>query len=209
MKSFFAREFPVILFFATAYISLFGKEIDWKKVKTKNGVAVYKAILKDRVAFRGIVEMAGKPKELVSIIEDPGGWKNWIVNLKSGKLIEQISEDHKVFYQAIHSPFPFSDRDVVYESKIFRDRPGKTRIEMKSVIHGKAPKTIGFRVNILFTRYIIEIIGGSRIMVTFETCSTPGGALPDFLVNWASENYPVTLLNGLARQLKNLNKKEK
>lgn len=199
----------LLLISMTSFPFLFSQEIAWKKVKLEKGVTVYQADVQGRIAFRGIGELVGKSEELVSIIEDPIGWKNWIENLKSGKLIEEVSKDHKFFYQAIRSPFPLSDRDVVYESKIFRDKPGRTRIEMKSVIHRKAPKTIGVRVNILFSRYIIEMIDDNRIMVTFETCSVPGGALPDFLVNWASENYPVTLLNGLARQLKNLKKKEK
>ena len=34
--------------------------------------------------------------------------------------------------------------------------------------------------------------------VTFETLSDPGGSIPDFVINWASENYPVTLFEGLS-----------
>ena len=79
---------------------------------------------------------------------------------------------------------------------------------MKSVTHPNEPKSIGVRMNIIFTRYIIETMKEGTMKVTFETLSKPGGALPDFLVNWASENYPVTLLNGLAVQLRNLNKKK-
>jgi hypothetical protein len=147
--------------------------------------------------------MTGSPEDLVVIIENPKGWKNWIENFKSGKLIEEINPEHKVFYQAIKSPFPVSDRDVVFESKIIRDSPDKIRIEMKSVTHPKAPRTIGTRIDIIFTRYSIKKINQNRIAVTFETLSHPGGALPDFLVNWASESYPITLFEGLRRALKN------
>ena len=199
-----------LLFVLGASISfLLGEEIAWEKIRTEKGVTVYRADVQGRVAFRGIGEMTGSPEDLVSIIEDPSGWKNWIENFKSGKLIEEINPEHKIFYQAINSPFPVSDRDVVFESRIIRDSPDKIRMEMKSVTHPKAPKTIGTRINIIFTRYSIEKINQNKIAVTFETLSHPGGALPDFLVNWASESYPVTLLNGLAVQLKNLNKKKK
>jgi len=198
-----------LLFVLLASISfLLGKEIAWEKIKTEKGVTVYKADVQRRVAFRGMREMTGSPEDLVAIIENPKGWKNWIENFKSGKLIEEINPEHKVFYQAIKSPFPVSDRDVVFESRIIRDSPDKIRMEMKSVTHPKAPKTIGTRIDIIFSRYSIEKINQNKIAVTFETLSHPGGALPDFLVNWASENYPVTLLNGLAVQLRNLNKKK-
>jgi hypothetical protein len=198
-----------LLFVLLASISfLLGKEITWEKIRTEKGVSVYKADVQRRVAFRGMREMTGSPEDLVVIIENPKGWKNWIENFKSGKLIEEINPEHKVFYQAIKSPFPVSDRDVVFESRIIRDSPDKIRMEMKSVTHPKAPKTIGTRIDIIFSRYSIEKIKQNKIAVIFETLSHPGGALPDFLVNWASENYPVTLLNGLAVQLRNLNKKK-
>ena len=74
---------------------------------------------------------------------------------------------------------------------------------MKSVTHPKAPRTIGTRIDIICTRYSIKKINQNRIAVTFETLSHPGGALPDFLVNWASESYPITLFEGLRRALKN------
>jgi hypothetical protein len=209
VHSLLRKEFMVTLFCITIQICLFGKEIYWEKVKIENEVSVYEAKINGKIAFRGVGEMTGSPEDLVSIIEDPSGWKNWIENFKSGKLIEEINPEHKIFYQAISSPFPVSDRDVVYESRIIRDSPDKIRLEMKSVTHPKAPKAIGARINVIFSRYSIEKINQNKIAVTFETLSHPGGALPDFLVNWASESYPITLFEGLAVQLKNLNKKKK
>lgn len=199
---FLVKEFMVVLFFAAAQICLLGKEIHWEKVKVEKGVSVYRAKVNELIAFRGIGEMKGKAEDLVSIIENPASWKNWIKNFKSGKLIEQISPSHKIFYQSIHSPFPFSDRDVVYESRIFRDQSKTTRVEMKSVYHPNAPSTIGVRINILFTRYQIEKVDDNTVIVTFETLSDPGGALPGFVVSWASTSYPITLLEGLRSQLK-------
>ena len=198
------RKIGFFLFALWASISfLLGEEIAWEKIKAEKGVIVYKGDVQGRVAFRGVGEMTGSPEDLVSIIEDPSGWKNWIENFKSGKLIEEINPEHKIFYQAINSPFPVSDRDVVFESRIIRDSPDKIRLEMKSVTHPKAPKAIGARINIIFSRYSIEKINQNKIAVTFETLSHPGGALPDFLVNWASESYPITLFEGLRRALKN------
>ena len=151
------RKIGILLFVLGASISfLLSEEIDGEKIKTEKGVTVYRADVQGRVAFRGIGKMTGKPEQLISIIENPNGWKNWIENFKSGKLIEQINPSHKIFYQAIRSPFPFSDRDVVYESKILRDQPKTIRVEMKSIPHPMAPSTIGVRINILFSRYQIE-----------------------------------------------------
>ena len=75
---------------------------------------------------------------------------------------------------------------------------------MKSVTHPNAPSSIGVRINILFTRYKIDKIDDNTVLVTFETLSDPGGALPRFVVNWASASYPITLLDGLRSQLKTI-----
>ena len=200
---FLSKKISFIFLFLEINIYLFGSDVQWIKVKLEKGVTVYRAKIDTRTSFRGVGNLKGKPKDLISIIENPAGWKNWIENLKSGKLIEEINPEHKIFYQAINSPFPVSDRDVVFESRIIRDSPDKIRMEMKSVTHPRAPKTIGARINIIFTRYSIEKINQNKIAVTFETLSHPGGALPDFLVNWASESYPITLFEGLRRALKN------
>ena len=183
-----------------------GKRLYWEKVKTESRVTIYKAKVTNQVAFRGVGQIQGSPEKLISVIENPTGWKNWIENLKFGKLIEEVSPSHKIFYQAIRSPFPISDRDVVFESKTYRDSPDMFRIEMRSVVHPKVPKSIGVRVNILFTRYHIEKIDENTMNVTFETLSNPGGTLPGFMVNWASANYPITLFEGLRRELNTLQK---
>ena len=72
--------------------------------------------------------------------------------------------------------------------------------------HPKAPPSIGVGINIIFTRYHIVKLNDNIILVNFETLSEPGGVIPEFLTNWASENYPVTLLNGLRAELIKLEK---
>ena len=194
---------------------LIGQEPVWEKVKTEKGIDVFRAKFNENIAFRGIGLIQGDAEKLISIIENPDRWENWIENFKSGKLIEKISPNHKVFFQSLNSPFPVSDRDVVYESKIFRDNPKKFRIEMKSVNHFNVPQTTDVRINIIFSRYLIEKIEAHSMKVTFiekieahsmkvtfENLSEVGGAIPPFLVNWASSNYPITLIQGLRREMR-------
>ncbi len=190
-----------LLILSLASPMLIGEEPIWKKVKTEKGVDVYRATLDGRISFRGVGLINGDSEKLISIIEDPKRWGNWIENFKSGKLIEKISPNQKIFYQALHSPFPASDRDVLYESKILRGHPKKIRIEMKSVKHPNAPKTVGVRINIISSRYLIEKKNPQLLKVTFDNLSEAGGAIPHFLVNWASSNYPVTLIQGLRQEM--------
>ena len=69
----------------TIQICLNGEEIYWEKVKVENQVSVYRAKIDGQIAFRGVREMWGNPESLVSIIEDPSGWKigSKILNLEN------------------------------------------------------------------------------------------------------------------------------
>ena len=199
----------LLLATCVAFFQSFGEHGNWEKVKTEDGVAVYEKKISGKLAFRGVGEIAGDPSKLIGGLENPVRWKHWIDNFKSGRLLEKKSDFHKVFYQSFDSPFPVSDRDLVYESKISSAGEGRTvRVEMRSVRHALAPKTVGVRVKLTYASYRIEELGKERMKVTFETMSDPGGAIPGFMANWATRSYPVTLFDGLRKEMKRPDQKE-
>ena len=199
----------LLLATSVSFFQTSAEESGWKKVKTEAGVEVFEKKIKGKVAFRGIGEIEGDPAKLVGVLENPARWKDWIDNFQSGRLLEKKTDYHKVFYQAFDSPFPVSDRDLIYESKISREDLGRTiRVEMRSVRHALAPKTVGVRVNLTYASYRIAVIGEERMKVIFETMSDPGGSIPGFMTNWATRSYPVTLFEGLRREIKRADQKE-
>ncbi|SVC09037.1 uncharacterized protein METZ01_LOCUS261891 [marine metagenome] len=177
--------------------------VGWKKVDTEDGVTVYEKEVGEMVAFRGEGKIKAATGKLLYVIGDSAHWNEWIENFDKGQVLERKSPFHKVFYQAFDSPFPASDRDIVYEAKTRRDpASGKILVEMRSVQHPKAPKTVGVRVNLKYTRYEITPLADGNLHVVLETLSDPGGSLPGFLVNWAQREYPVKLFQGLRKQVR-------
>ena len=175
----------------------------WIKVDTEDGVTVYEKEVGDFLAFRGEGQITAPVGKLLYVIEDAAHWKDWIENLDKGRVLERKNPFHKVFYQTFDSPFPAEDRDIVYEAKTRREAAtGKVFVEMRSVLHPKAPKTVGVRVNLKYTRYEITPLPNGKLHVVLETLSDPGGSLPDFLVNWAQRDYPVKLFQGLRKQVR-------
>ena len=211
MKRIPCRLRSAFLLLAT-WVSFFqtsAKESGWKKVKAEAGVEVFEKKVNGKVAFRGIGEIEGDPAKLVGVLENPARWKDWIDNFQSGRLLEKKTDYHKVFYQSFDFPFPVSDRDLIYESKISCEDQGRTvRVEMHSVRHALAPKTVGVRVNLTYASYRMEVIGKERMVVVFETMSDPGGTIPEFMTNWATRSYPVTLFEGLRREIKRADQKK-
>ena len=59
---------------------LIGQEPVWEKVKTERRVDVFRAKFNENIAFRGIGVIQGDAEKLISIIENPDRWENWILN---------------------------------------------------------------------------------------------------------------------------------
>ena len=98
------------------------------------------------------------------------------------------------------------DRELVYESVVKRTGESKIVIEMKSVDHPSVKKT-GKRVRatLEYATYMIEPIDDKKMLVTFENLSNPNGRMPEFLTNWASQTYPLSIFSGLRREMENSN----
>ena len=176
-------------------------ESGWKKVKEKDGVIVYEKEIGDRTAFRGVAILEGTPEKLVGILHNTERWRYWIEDLDEGRELERISPFHAVYYQAIDTLFPASNRDLVFESVITREADSSILIKMRSIEHPLAPETVGVRATLLYTSYKIEPLPENRMKVVFENLSDPGGRLPNFLVDWASKSYPISLIQGLQKEM--------
>lgn len=206
----FGRLLPSCLVMASLLaFEAVGKPSSWKKIKSEKGVEVFEKKMAGGLAFRGIGEIKGSPAKLVAILQNPKRWKHWIDRFASGRVLRDKSPFVKIYYQSFKSPFPVEDRDLVFESKTSRDpESGDVIVSMRSVKHPDSPRTVGVRVNLRFASYRMETIAKDRMRVTFETFSDPGGAIPGFLTDWAARAYPITLFEGLRKEMARPGQKE-
>ena len=174
---------------------------DWEFVRERKSIKVYRKEVGDRTAFRGVGIIEGSPEKLVGIINNPSRWKFWIDDLDEGKLLEKKSDFHFVFLQEIDAMWPVKNREIVFESIVSRVGPSQILVEMKSVNHPKAPKNSNVRAKVTYTRYRIDPLEGNRMQVTFENLSDPGGRIPNFMVDWASKSFPVSIIEGLREEM--------
>lgn len=185
----------------------YGQELisdDWEFVREKKNVKVYRKEVGDRTAFRGVGMIEGTPEKLVGIIHNPKRWKFWIDDLEEGKLLEKKSDFHFFFLQEIDAMWPVKNREIVFESIVSRVGPSQILLEMKSVNHPKAPENDDrVRAKVTYTRYRIDPLDGNRMQVTFENLSDPGGRIPNFMVDWASKSFPVSIIEGLREEMLN------
>ncbi len=198
-----------ILFVLSAISFQAAAKSGWEKVRESEGVEVFEKKIGKERAFRGVTILRGTPGQLLQVLHDTERWKHWVENLKGGELIGRTSDGHPVYRQVIGTPFPMKDRVVVYESTTKRLDPRTTVVEMKSVDHPQAKRSMDYvRVEIAYTRYTIEELDKEGLRVTFENLSHAGGKVPKFLSNWAARSYPITLLNGIRSEILALQKQK-
>ena len=204
MNTFSLFIFPFSILLAFQFLQGQGTDSDgWEFVREREEVKVYRKEVGDRTAFRGIGIIEGAPEKLVGIIHNPKRWKFWIDDLDEGKLLEKKSDFHFVFLQEIDAMWPVKNREIVFESIVSRVGPSQILLEMKSVNHPKAPANSKVRAKVSFTRYKIDPLEGNRMQVTFENLSDPGGRIPNFMVDWASKSFPVSIIEGLRKEMLN------
>ena len=201
------KTIPVLFFISFTIGSQSFANSGWKSVKQSRGVEVFEKKIGKETAFRGIATLSGSKKEFLQVIHDTSRWKNWVENLKSGELIEKKSDSHHIFRQVIGTPFPMKDREAVFECNIQQLNPTTTLVEMKSVEHPSVKRSTNrIRVEIVYSRYHMEKMGEGKLRVTFENLSKTSGSIPQFLNNWAMRSYPISLLNGIQREINQLKK---
>ena len=204
MNTFSLFIFPFSILLAFQFLQGQGAGSDgWEFVREREEVKVYRKEVGDRTAFRGIGIIEGAPEKLVGIIHNPKRGKFWIDDLDEGKLLEKKSDFHFVFLQEIDAMWPVKNREIVFESIVSRVGPSQILLEMKSVNHPKAPANSNVRAKVSYTRYKIDPLEGNRMQVTFENLSDPGGRIPNFMVDWASKSFPVSIIEGLRKEMLN------
>ena len=202
--------FPwIVLFFPAVFYCHGQKETTWEKVKESDGIEVFQKKIGEDVAFRGVGILTGESNKFIEVLHDPSTWSSWVENLKSGEMIEKKSDSHFIFRQVIGTPFPMKDREAVFQSIVSRKNRNTAMVDMKSVNHPSVKRSDQWiRVEIIHSRYIIEDIVKGKLRVTFQNLTESSGAIPNFLSNWASMSYPVTLLQGIERVLQKNGKNE-
>lgn len=181
----------------------------WYKLTERDGVQVYAKDHPDRSlpAFRGVGVVEASVQDVLAVLFDVSRNCEWVERCAESRVLKRIGETGRIVYSRSTAPWPVSDRDVIVRTSVQHDaRTGNVRSGFKSVrsFPGAEPVDGVVRMPRLAGYYLLVPLGEKRTRVTFEVDADPGGALPAFLVKWASRSLPVDQINGLRRQVKRL-----
>lgn len=177
----------------------------WESVSDQDGVAVERRAVEGSALkeFRGRGTIAAPLAAILAVFNDVDRATEWMDSCARSSLVDDRGERQKVVYNRTRAPWPVSDRDAVLRNDLlFDEAQGRVRIEFSSVDDPKMPPVKGV-VRMPYLRghwYLWPTATGTR--VEYQVHADPGGALPNWLVNYVSRELPRKTILGLAAQVK-------
>jgi len=174
---------------------------EWELRKNKHGIKVFSREVKNwRFKELKAVMIVDFPIKMVvdqlRAIEDYPGW---VYSCDESQIISE-SKNKIVYYLNFDAPWPVKDRDIVIESEIE---------EFKSIVKLKGEGTHTYlaetggsvRIPYFHSEYTIRIIDQNTTEINYQVKLDPGGWLPSWIVNLASNQGPYLSFYNLKKKL--------
>ncbi len=177
----------------------------WRHVFTEDGVRVSARDIpgQDFPEFRGVTVLNCGIFDLLAILDDAPRHCEWQASCKVMRIIKKYNEFDRLMYHRLDSPWPVSDRDMVFKGSVTVDPVRKiVRSPFRAVRGHVPPKSGVVRMTKMRGFFKFELLKPGQIRTTYQVYSDPGGWLPAWLVKAASRKIPLHTLQGLRRQLK-------
>lgn len=173
--------------------------VEWEKLGHDQGIEVFKKDLPDTPlhAFRGKGLVEAPIGKLIWVMGDNIHRTEWVDRLKKSVILEQEDAYSSIVYQQFATPALVAERDFVYRARASGRADGSAVLRIASVVHPKAPPTIGVRGELRDTSYTFVPKGPNATLVDVTVVTDPKGALPKWVVNMIQKSWPMNTLTSL------------
>jgi hypothetical protein len=185
----------------------------WKSIVEEDGVALYARELKGHAEaqFKGITTVNRSIEAVGSVLSDTASYPRWFFKCIEAKRLpaENSSNGRFFLYVMIDTPWPFSDRDTIYQTQITIDHvSGKVVIRSSALEAALIPlKKQCLRITDSEHYWILEKISEDRTRITFINRTNAAGPFANYLSNPGVRATTLHSLKNL-RKILSIQKKE-
>jgi hypothetical protein len=168
-------------------ISVAGGE--WKLIADKDGITLYAREVSghSEAQYKGVSIINQSIEAVGSVLSDIASYPKWFFKCIESKKIptKNSSELHFFLYVAIDAPWPFSDRDAVYETEVAIDYAlGKVVIRSTALTQPLIPLRRQYvRIRDSEHQWILEKISADRTRITFINRTNAAGSFANYISN--------------------------
>ena len=199
MFSWHLAPFWLLLLLLPALASAGAEENEWRLKRSKRGIDVYTRPIEGSKyhEFKGVTMVQASMASVLAILDDAPACPRWLHLCKSSRVLTQISETERIFYQVTDLPFPARTRDLVMHAKVTFAEEGSILISMQTRPDHIA-KTKYIRIKEAPGSYLLEPTP-EGIRLTWIQRANPAGRLPAWLVNRLVKDIPYKSLRAFRR----------
>eukprot|EP00003_Mantamonas_plastica_P016285 TRINITY_DN2718_c0_g4_i3.p1 TRINITY_DN2718_c0_g4~~TRINITY_DN2718_c0_g4_i3.p1 ORF type:complete len:1271 (+),score=381.45 TRINITY_DN2718_c0_g4_i3:206-3814(+) len=167
----------------------------WESLGDNDGVTIDVKTMEDGSnCMRGVTEMAAPAWAIMNFMRDLECKKTWDELFERGEEIETVDDFCSVSRQCFYARFPADARDFVLLGTWKEDEDGTIMQVARSVQHPDCPEDPNYvRAHIFVAGYVFEPLDQDSSLVTYVVHMSPGGSVPQFLVNQVSKQQPMSL----------------
>lgn len=166
----------------------------WELEKNENGIKVYTRTVdgENIREFKALTTISASRKTIAQIIVNINDYVNWYPDISEAQILEKIAPGQYYVYSVLDLPWPATDRDGVSKMTISKS-DGTTTIKMKSVDGIKDENDDYVRIEKSYGYWKLKTVG-SKTSVHFQYFASPGGSLPDWIINMFIVDNPFDTL---------------
>ncbi len=179
--------------------------VTWEPHSDQDGIQSFTGQVagSDFVAFKGAGVIDAPIAKVANVLIETSRHGEWVPSFGGMRIVRDLSENEKIVYRHVLTPFVIDDRDFVVKVRVYKDEAfGHLLFDFASVKDPDAPVIDGRVRGMLHSSgyRMWPIDGGARTMVIFTIHADPMGDVPAWIVNLFQNGYAQTNLENIRKQ---------
>lgn len=199
----------IVFFCLCLFLSTASQAEEWKLVNDADSIKVYQqtGVKKDGIKkAKAITASNCQMETIIKVLKDVKSYPSWIPNCKDAKLLSQSSDSAASYVTTIDFPVFMDDRLTVVDTKLSSSQGGnsvKSESKASKQKYNLPAETI--RITSYHSIWTFEK-QDNRINISYQISVDPGGNVPKWLVNYASQKSIFQMIVSFKKQLKTVEK---
>ena len=141
-------------------------------------------------------------EKITKTILDVENYSNWMENIETPTVLKKVSENEYYLYYELDAPWPIENRDVVNHTIITYDSISKITTITSKAAPNYIPKKDGIvRVTVSEGCWTLKQATPTKVEINHCLLTSPGGSIPDWLVNMFIVDHPYNTHQNLRELL--------
>ncbi len=176
---------------------------EWKQVVDRNEITVFARPVEGSTMdqFKGITIVNAPIEVCTAVLRDIPAQTEWMGDNLQAEVLRVFSDDHKVAYNVLKSPWPLKPRDLQIDVTFIEDSD-QVMVEMKVYPETIVPVSKEYiRVTDFEASCCFERLADNRTKVTYINRVNPMAPVPPSITNLVVRGNPYATLSGLKQMV--------